>query len=361
MKISTAKNFAEDELNLNNISESKIIHKNKNKDNYDFFIGFSVDKLNKIDENGEPYIENSKIECTNCTTKYDSIKDYKFNCFKCATLQAIDKKNNKILTGNFYENAGYELDENDLIAKFFFWTDGETNPDILESISQSAKSKFSKKEKKEYKTTKPPRKAYYSDCDSSDFLKLLKSKTINRLEKIKKLTHKNKNIFFKNVDSSDESFNENNYEIVERDNAFVIKFRNSQAPQEHFIKENGTVKQKYNEICCFPKDRINNKLSVKRLFAYNDWLINCPPEQIYNIVEIQLANFPNEQIRVIYKNMRFEMLSTEQFIDTYVKDQNKKKEYLKQLGEIKNSKNSNIIFNTRNNLKTSSQKTKKMH
>ena len=359
--IDKQKNYLEDSEDKN--LEDKKAKKEAIKNNYDFFIGFSMDKFDKTDKNGKPYIENGKIEAQIDCEPDQRATDDKFNHYKCATLQAIDKNKQKILTENYMPCIGYELDENDLIAKFFCWHDVGSLPIALESYEKhqsyyKRQPRQRKEGKKTYSTFNNGFAKIY--CDDSkgksqaeieqnakDFLQIFKSKIINRLERTNKLSPNCQNNIFNDKDSSDSSFDEDNYEINfdKTCNTFAIQSKHISVglPCDLFTKTNGDISEKYNEICCFPKDIKNNKLSVKRLFVYSYFLSCCQQDQINNIVEVQLENFPTETIRVIDSyDMSFEMMSTEQFINTYVKDVNKKNEYLKQLENIKKIKQSEI-------------------
>ena len=369
IKINKHKNYLED----------KKAKKEAIKKKYDFFIGFSMDRFDKTDKNGKPYIENGKIEAITNVQPSQRAKDDKFNHYKCATLQAIDKNKQKILTENYMPDIGYELDEDDLIAKFFCWEDAGSTPKNLEGYEDQSwyvrQPRQRKKGKKAYSTFDSVVAKMY--CDDSkgesqaeieknakDFLQIFKSKIINRLEKTNKLSTNCQNNIFNDKDSSDSSFDEDNYAINfdEENDTFAIRQKRTSGDFacDIFTKTNGGISEEYNEICCFPKDTKNNKLSVKRLFVYSLFLSFGPQDQINNIVEVQLENFPTETIRVIDStNMSFKMLSTEQFINTYVKDANKKKEYLERLEKIKNPKDSNISFDTDNNLTAKLQENQK--
>ena len=272
--------------------EDKKAEKEAIKKKYDFFIGFSMDKLDKVDKNGKPYIENGKIEAITNVQPGQQATDDKFNHYKCATLQAIDKNKQKILTENYQSDIGYELNEDDLIAKFFCWEDAGSSPKNLESyedqLSHKRQPRQRKKGKKAYSTFDSGVAKMY--CDDSkgesqieieknakDFLQIFKSKIINRLEKTNKLSTNCQNNIFNDKDSSDSSFDEDNYAINfdEKDNIFAIRQKGGICACDLFTKTDGGISEKYNEICCFPKDTKNNKLSVKRLFVYDLFLTFC--------------------------------------------------------------------------------------
>ena len=356
--INVRKNYLEDLKNKN--LEDKKAKKEAIKKKYDFFIGFAMDKLDKVDKDGKPYIKNGLI---NCSCQYGK--------YKCATLHAIDKESRRVITDSYFPTIGYELNENDFAVECFFLKDGGSYADGADGIKNKIKNAKPYKGKKyiyyknnkwnpimycdepqtllsKFKITKKP--------SETDLLKLMKSKVINRIEKLKNVTKENIKDFFTNIDSSDDSFDDKKeqetsikfvkfkYEII-HNNDNLKEFISGPFSKDKY----GNVNQEYNELCLCAKNK-DNRISVQRLFAYEDWLAECSQEQINNIAEVQLENFPNEQIRVINGDKKFKMLSTEQFIDIYVKDQNKKKEYLERLEKIKNSKDSNISFDTDNNL-----------
>lgn len=341
INIDKQKNYLEDLKNKN--LEDKKAKKEAIKKNYDFFIGFAMDELDKTDENGKPYIEKGKILCKSSCGNY-----------KSATLSTIERKTNKIITQNLHSAIGYELDENDIIVKNFFWLDGWTNQKKLADLSNL---KIKKEKYNTYDKNGMGKMYVANDNNGHGLLEAIKSKTINRIERIKRATTINQDNFFNNRDSSDSSLCEEEYELNQEEYAGLgLKLKKYSATGagvgRNFIykDKNGNIIQRYNELCCFAKDKDENKISVKRLFIYQDWLTKCSDKQINNIAEVQLENFPNEQIRVINGDKKFKMLSTEQFIDIYVKDRNKKKEYFERLEKIKNSKDSNISFKTENNL-----------
>ena len=358
--INVRKNYLEDLKNKN--LEDKKAKKEAIKKNYDFFVGFSMTRLNKTDAKGKPFMDNRKILCTSV-----------YGPYKCATLSTIDAEKKKIITRNYKKGIGYELDENDFVVKNFFWFDGYTSRNLVISKQDVNKNPLKlTSERKKYKTYRTAEGAMYvaNDDNENGLLEIIKSKTINRIERLKHSADETQAEFFKNNDSTDSSFDENDYELKQHEKGeigikskkYTVYHRSNKDDCFIHKDQDGNIYQEFNELCCFAKDGNTNKISVKRFFVYKDWLeekLQYTPEQINNVVEIQLANFPTEKIRVINNDMSFEMMTTEDFIKRYVKDQQKKQEYLQQLEEIKKLKNSNISFSTNNNLTAKLQENQK--